>query len=64
MHAGHNTYVVIVDLIDLLQVQQLGHVPVLVREDKLSDSLRDEGRRQDRLLWLLGHIVHVIPTLK
>jgi len=56
VHAAHHPYIVVVEYVDLLHVEEHRQVPLLVRKKKLGHGLRDEsdrdvsGLRRDDLL--------------
>jgi hypothetical protein len=53
MHAGHNTNVIIVNLVNFLEVELFWHVTILICEDKFCNGLRHERRWQYWLQWRL-----------
>ena len=61
MHAAHHSYIVVIEYVDLLHVEEHRQAPLLVGEKKLGDGLRDESdwgvcrlRRDDLLYIILG----------
>jgi hypothetical protein len=64
MHAAHHSYVVIIQYVHLLHIEEHRQIPLLIREKELCDGLWDEGHGDvggllgDNLFYIILILFH------